>query len=200
MTAACPTFLLFDLGGVLVDFAGFDHLNRLLPQPLPIDALKQRWLASRAVRHFELGESDTQQFATAFLDEWELMLTPNEFLSLFASWIKGIYPGAPELLHKLRRRFRLGCLSNSNALHWTKLESFNRHFDLAMSSHLLGAVKPDSEAFLRALDLCGASAENVLYFDDAHPNVDAARRLGMQAYHADGFIQLRDVLHANGLL
>lgn len=51
-----PTVLLFDLGGVLVENVGFERLNALLPTPLPLEELKARWLASTAVRSFEVGD------------------------------------------------------------------------------------------------------------------------------------------------
>ena len=48
--------LLFDLGGVLVDFAGFEGLSRLHPQLSDPAAIRDRWIASEAVRSFELGQ------------------------------------------------------------------------------------------------------------------------------------------------
>jgi len=38
--------LLFDLGGVLIDFAGFDELGRLLPGVTDRAEVRQRWIES----------------------------------------------------------------------------------------------------------------------------------------------------------
>ena len=40
-----PSVLLFDLGGVLVDFSGIEDLRPLLPVPLDDEALLARWAA-----------------------------------------------------------------------------------------------------------------------------------------------------------
>lgn len=90
-----PTVLLFDLGGVLVENVGFERLNALLTTSLPLEELKARWLASTAVRSFEVGACSPDSFASALVEEWQLALSPNAFIEAFASWPKGLYPGAP---------------------------------------------------------------------------------------------------------
>ena len=129
---------MFDLGGVLVENVGFERLNALLPAPLPLEDLKTRWLASTAVRSFEAGACSSESFAVALLQEWQIALTPNEFIEAFSSWPKGLYPGAAELLSRLRGRYTLACLSNSNPIHWERFADFHGLFAVRLSSHLLG--------------------------------------------------------------
>jgi len=123
----------------------------LLPKSLDQNEIKHRWLLSTSVRQLELGEISPDRFAKAFIEEWELRLTPNEFLKGFSSWPSGLYPGADEVLRTLRRKYRIGCLSNSNIVHWEKFKGFSDYFDIALSSHLMGLIKPDEEAFSKAL-------------------------------------------------
>ena len=66
--------LLFDLGGVLVDFAGFRELKSFVPEPIEDDEIRRRWLASPSVRAFELGVSSDEDFANDFIAEWSLEL------------------------------------------------------------------------------------------------------------------------------
>lgn len=195
-----PSLLLFDLGGVLVDISAFGALTQLSAAAPDADAVKRRWLASPAVRRFELGLDAPDDFARAFVAEWQLALAPQEFLARFAAWPRGLYPGAREILRALRRRFRVACLSNSNALHWERFGSFVGEFDLALSSHLLGAIKPDADAFERALERCGARAAETVFFDDSPHNVAVARELGLRAHHVDGIEALLPLLRAEGLL
>lgn len=191
--------LLFDLGGVLIENATFARLSVLSPRPADASALKDRWLASPAVRRFELGETSPDEFARAFIDEWGITLSLAAFLAEFTAWPVGFYPGARALLRSLRERYRVGCLSNSNVLHWEKFGGFKEDFDIALASHRLGAIKPQQQAFVRALEVCGAAPPDVYFFDDSPANVDAAKRLGIRAFHVDGIGQLRDVLRAQGL-
>jgi HAD superfamily hydrolase (TIGR01509 family) len=195
-----PSLLLFDLGGVLIENATFTRLNRLLAAPLDSATLKARWLASLAVRQFELGASSADEFAAAFIAEWEIGLVADVFLKEFHAWPSGFYPGARDLLGLLRQRYRIGCLSNCNVLHWEKFSGFKDEFDIALSSHRLGAIKPDDAAFILALEACDADPASVYFFDDSAGNVDTARRLGMRAFHVDGIAPLLTVLRAEKLL
>jgi glucose-1-phosphatase len=195
-----PTVLLFDLGGVLVENVGFERLNALLPRPMPVEELKTRWLASTAVRSFEVGSCSASVFAGELVAEWQLSLSPEAFLDAFASWPKGLYPGAAELLSQLRGRFTLACLSNSNAVHWQRFGGFREYFQISLSSHVLGQVKPDAACFTRALQECNVNASAVAFFDDSLTNVAAARALGMRAFHVNGLVEVQRTLAAEGWL
>lgn len=192
--------LLFDLGGVVLQNSTFERLNALLPEPMQMPALKQRWLSSAAVRAFELGRVGPGEFADAFIAEWSPHCTALDFIKKFAAWPTGLYPGASELLARLRLRHRIACLSNSNVLHWQRFDGFRAHFDDALSSHLLGVIKPDAACFELALRLLGVEPEAVTFFDDAEANVSAAARFGINAIHVEGFAGLVDALAKERLL
>jgi putative hydrolase of the HAD superfamily len=122
------------------------------------------------------------------------------FLEAFTYWPKGLYAGASSLLATLRKRYFVACLSNSNELHWRRFNGFCEHFDLALSSHLLGEVKPDSQCFKRALKECNAIASEVAFFDDSLVNVTAARSLGIEAFHVNGLAEVQCALSEKGWL
>jgi glucose-1-phosphatase len=162
--------------------------------------IKERWLFSPSVRRFERGEIASCEFAQSFITEWGLRLTPQAFVKEFASWPREFFPGAREIIRDLRTTYRVGCLSNSNALHWERFGGFEEDFDITLFSHLLGAVKPDCEIFLLALRECGVEPSEVYFFDDCCANVRTAQSLGITAFHVDGFKSLQDVLRIQGLL
>jgi len=195
-----PAVLLFDLGGVLLENVAFERLNVLLPSSIPSEDLKTQWLASPAVRAFETGNSTPEIFARDIVSEWQLSLTPTAFLEAFTYWPKGLYSGAPELLAMLRERYVVACLSNSNQIHWQRFNGFREHFDFSLSSHLLGEVKPDRQCFMRALQECNTTAQEVAFFDDALANVTAARSLGIEAFHVNGLFEVRRSLAERGWL
>jgi putative hydrolase of the HAD superfamily len=195
-----PSLLLFDLGGVLTENAGFTQLDSLLPQPIERQALKQRWLLSPSVRAFECGELCAEDFAVQFILEWQLELSVDEFLLEFSAWSKGFYPEAQATLHLLRQEHRVACLSNSNPIHWEKFGGYENHFDIALFSHLRGVVKPDREAFMLAIDECSVNPAEIYYFDDSLANVNVAESLGMQAFLVEGFMALKQLLISQGLV
>ena len=181
--------MLFDLGGVLIDFAGVSELSRLLPTGSTDADVKARWLACPHSEAFGRGLLETEVFAERFVADWGVPLRSDRFLAEFRSWARGWLPGAVELLAELRPRFRLAVLSNCNPAHWDRLlDDFGvtAHVDAALSSHHLGLRKPDPAIYEAALDHLGVPAGDVLFFDDAAANVEAAIGIGMQAVVVDG--------------
>jgi glucose-1-phosphatase len=176
--------LLFDLGGVLVENGGTEPLSAWLPSPPPPETIMDRWLMSPTVRKFENGQISPEEFAIKIVREWELPLSPAQFLNDFSLWASKFYPGAAILLHRLRSRYNLACLSNTNVLHWQRgctVMKIDRFFDYTFVSCETGLLKPDNEAFLYVVRQTGFSPDRILLLDDSQRNVDSAASIGMVA-------------------
>lgn len=191
--------VLFDLGGVLVENTGQDGLMALLPYTLDTTEIWRRWLESPCVRQFESGRMSAAQFASAFIDEWQLALEPSVFIDAFTSWPKGFFPGARELLRELKDRHHLACLSNTNVLHWQRFPEFPVLFHSCFASHQMGIVKPDREVFEHVLQTLKVSGAEVYFFDDLLPNVEAARGAGINAFHVRSFAHVEPILRRERL-
>jgi putative hydrolase of the HAD superfamily len=192
--------VVFDLGGVLVESAGRVALLALVPHLKNEELVLDRWHHSPAVALFERGRITPPQFAASFAEEWGIQLSPPAFLSAFAAWIRGLYPGAHSLVQALRAHHRVGCLSNTNATHWAKLTDVQAIFDFCFASHITGHMKPDRQAYEHALQQLESPPENVFFFDDLEPNVVAARSLGINAFHVRGVAEATTAARAAGLL
>jgi glucose-1-phosphatase len=190
--------VVFDLGGVLVESAGRFALMALVPHLHEEALVLDRWHRSSAVALFERGRITPQQFAASFAEEWGIQISPSEFLSAFAAWIRDLYPGASSLVQALRARHRVGCLSNTNAVHWARLTDAQAVFDFCFASHLTGYMKPDRQAYEHALQQLDSPPENVYFFDDLEPNVVAAASLGINAFR--GVAEATAAARAAGLL
>ena len=198
-----PNVLLFDLGGVLVEFSGVEGLRELLRTPSDQAAIRQRLIACSLLRQFEVGALEPSAFAEAFVTEWDLVVPPATFLAEFRSWSRALLPGARELLDALRPRYRLAALSNSNAVHWDRNTTelgVTGLFDAAYSSHQLGCHKPEPAIYREALARLGVGADRVVFFDDFEPNVAGARAEGITAFQVRGVEQLADCLRQHGFL
>ena len=194
--------VLFDLGGVLVDFGGVDAMKDLA-RIADDELLWHRWLSCPWVRRFERGECSNAEFAAGMVDEWELDVTPEDFLDQFRSWLGGPLPGAEALVDEVRRTHPAGCLSNTNALHWD--QNFSRWpildaFDFRFLSFQLGVVKPDRDLFERVAELLPVSANRVLFLDDNVVNVEGAQSVGFVAAHVRGVDEARRALAAKGVI
>ena len=190
--------ILLDLGGVLVEATGRTALAKLLPH-LTDEQILTRWQQSRAVDLFERGRLSEDAFASAFVAEWRLGIPEPGFIEHFASWVSGFFEGAPELIQALRRRYHVGCLSNTNATHWARLPGVSNLFDSSFPSHLTGFMKPDRRAYDYALGKLRVPPQEVYFFDDLMPNVAAAREVGINAFRVGDFDDLLIVLKAKGL-
>jgi glucose-1-phosphatase len=194
--------VLFDLGGVLVDFGGVGPMKALAGIESD-DELWTRWLTCRWVRDFERGSCSAEHFAAGVVADWELEITPDEFLAAFASWPGGPLPGADALLARVHAVVPAGCLSNTNSLHWEQqfarwpiLDAFDHRF----LSFELGCVKPDRDLFERVAQLVGAPPERVLFLDDNLLNVEGAEASGFAAMHVRGVEEAGNALVAAGVL
>ena len=193
--------LLFDLGGVLIDFAGFEELCGLLPGTVDRAEVRKRWIGSPSVQSFERAEITPRQFARGVIQELQLELGPDEFITAFVEWARGTYPGATSLLNRLPKSIRRACLSNSNVLH-TPLHrrSIEPLMDSFYFSDELGLVKPDREIFEHVIGDLDVAPERIAFFDDTAVNVEAAREAGMIAYEVDGIAELETQLLRLNLL
>jgi HAD superfamily hydrolase (TIGR01509 family) len=194
--------VLFDLGGVLVDFGGVAPMRELAGIDSD-DELWSRWLTCRWVRSFERGECSADDFATGVVGDWGLPVEPETFLDAFRSWPGGPLPGADALLRSVQRAVPAGCLSNTNALHWE--HQFARWpildaFDFRFLSFELGYVKPDRDVFDRVAQLLAAPPSRVLFLDDNALNVEGAAAAGFAAVHVRGVTEARQALVAAGVL
>jgi len=195
--------LLFDLGGVFVEFSGVRDLAALLRGRLSETEILERWSRCPHTEQFSLGKLSRGDFGERFVKDWNLELPPEDFLREFQSWSRCLFPGAVELLTSLRPKFRLAALSNSNELHWERNTNdlgVMGLFEVAISSHQIGMCKPDPKMYLAALDRLGAPPDAVMFFDDVPANVEAASALGIQAFQVEGVEGVRSRLIREQLL
>jgi putative hydrolase of the HAD superfamily len=198
-----PKVLLFDLGGVLVDFVGLQEAPKLLPQPMDPAEFRRKWVASPALERFEAGRCSWADFARDFIAEWGFDVTPESFLGVFDSWVRDPFPGTFDLLSGLRGRHVLACLSNTNVVHWQRvLDGFGfRHaLDRQFASHELGMVKPSPEIYGHVAQALGCRPQEITFFDDGQENVNGARQAGFSAHLVSGHQGLRETLARLGLV
>ena len=195
--------ILFDLGGVLIELGGVEKMLEWSKGLASTDDLWRRWLHSAAVRAFETGRIDTAAFAAGVIKEFDVPVSPAEFLQAFHGWPRALFPGAKELLVELAPHYQLASVSNTNVMHWGRFTgewSLDQSFHHNFPSHRVGKLKPDAEYFEHVLDAVGAPAARVLFIDDNAINVDAASRLGVVSRRVLGVQGARSALRELGLL
>lgn len=202
MTGNGYRWALFDLGGVLVRLQAVGPMTQLVGSSSDAE-FWSRWLASRWVRAFERGRCSGSEFAAGIAAEWGMTASEEAFLAAFVSWPEGLYDGAAALVSDVREAMPVGCLTNSNPLHWTRFTSLwhlDRLFDIRFLSHEVGLVKPDSELFAHVVARLGVPPESIVFLDDNQANVASARHAGLTSAKVSGPLEAREVLENLGIL
>jgi putative hydrolase of the HAD superfamily len=186
--------VLFDLGGVLIDFGGVGPMRELAGIDED-DELWHRWLTCRWVRAFERGECTPEEFAAGVVEDWQLRIDGPAYLAAFASWLGGALPGAEELVADVRATGVVtGCLSNTNPVHWQHHLPFIDDLDRVFLSYEVGLVKPDRELFDHVAISLDVDRSRVLFLDDNQINVDGAEAAGFRAARTRGVVEARQAL------
>ena len=195
-------FVLFDLGGVLIELGGVASLQELAGN-ISDEEVWHRWLSSPWVRRFERGWCSPEEFAVGVVTEWQLDLPPERFLEIFRDWPVGPFPGAQDLLAEVQKLAPIGCLSNTNTMHWQHQVvewPMLGMFDFTFLSFELGLVKPDVDVFQAVADRLPVDRERVLFLDDVALNTEAAQSFGFRTARVRGIEESRDALAQVGLI
>lgn len=128
----------------------------------------------------------------------------REFQETWSDFFDGIIPGMEDVLDRIRAKYRVAFLSNSNEVHAELLpRQFSTIFrpdDRFIFSHRFRVAKPDPEMFHRALEVIGARAQQTALIDDLLENVLSARSLGLTAFQFRDTATLVNELRDAGLL
>ena len=188
--------ILLDLGGVLidVDYQATARAFRELGHA-DFERLYSKAQQDHLFDGFETGALSPAQFRDRIRD----LLAPSLSNAVIdANWnaMLGTIPQKRiELIHRLKERYRVLLLSNTNAIHVPAFEAiiarengiidFKSLFHGAYYSCEIGLRKPDASSFLYVLDRHGAEAGRTLFIDDSIQHVTGARQAGLKAEHLE---------------
>jgi putative hydrolase of the HAD superfamily len=153
--------LVFDLAGVLLDFGGPESVHKLSDGRIGDEDFFRFWSDAKCAHDFHCGRCTPEEFARQAVRELGLRVTPERFLAEYQTWLLGPYPGALELLERLRPQYRVACLSNTDAVNVRKFDEelqLQNWFDECFYSNEMGLrkrlrvrLKPDTTEDYRRL-------------------------------------------------
>lgn len=193
---------MFDLGGVLIECNPFNKLLEWQNWTSDVRELRQKWSKSKAFYNYQLGAIGTKEFVESVIGEFELSVSIVRFIREFRLIPKDFFPGAPELLRSLGRKYTTACFSNTNEVHWNKLcgvNNLDKKFKRCFASHIIHMAKPDKEAFLYVINQLKVLPHEIVFFDDREENIDAALEIGIDAYLTKDFEQVQSRVKELGL-
>lgn len=195
--------ILFDLGGVLIDWN-----PRRLYRKVWDEATTEHFLAHVCTPVWNLALDGGRPFAEAVQEKQAAW---PEFREAIAWWdsrweemLGGPIQGTVDLLAELRNQGRpVFALTNWSAEKFpvakARYDFLGWFRDIVVSGEER-LVKPDPAIFRLAAARCGREPGDIVFIDDSRGNVEAARALGFQAIHFTGADALRTALKDQGLL
>ena len=182
------THIVSDMGGVLIDIEWAERIGGLIGCSIPIGELHALWGSAHSPVDFESGRTDFDQFAAAFIQEFELDVSPETVQQEFLAIVRTPSRNCNQVLSALKQDYHLSLLSNTSPPHYGKLRDrydFFAPFDELFLSYEIGAMKPSEAIYKHVLSVLNISPESMAFFDDGAENVAAARKLGIHAYQVN---------------
>lgn len=184
--------LLIDFGGVLVDLDRqrcIDNFKQLGCSTL--DTLLNMYHQADFLMSYEKGLITTSEFRTQIRRMFSREVSDSQIDEAWNSFLVGIPAPKLELLLKLRSRYNVFLLSNTNGLHWEwscrkafPYRSFRveDYFDKIYLSFEMKMAKPDPVIFETVLRDAAIAPEETFFIDDSAENCRTAETLGISTY------------------
>jgi glucose-1-phosphatase len=193
--------IILDLGGVILDI---DHQR-------PVAAFAQLGIADFSTRYnqfaannlfeqLETGDISEPEFYDTFIEAVQLPLSHQQVKNAWNSILVGFPPERIHFLARLRERYRLFLLSNTNAVHHQQFQQMFREafegkelddcFEQAFYSHQIHLRKPNIEIYRVVLEANSLNPAETLFIDDSIQNIQPATDLGIRVIHLQAPQQL----------
>jgi len=193
----------FDVGNVLIRWD-----PRLLYRKLIADeAEREDFLTRVCAPEWNLEMDAGKPFAQGIAERVALFPDKADLIRAFDSrWIEtlgGAIDGSVAILQELWARgvktYAISNFSYEKFAVASEAFPFLSGFEGAIVSGREKLLKPDPRIFRLLCDRYGLAAEDCFFIDDSRPNIESARRMGMQAHWFEDPERLRAALKEAGL-
>jgi len=196
--------IIFDLGGVFIEI-DYAKTQQAFTS-LQVQNFHQFYTQSHASSLFEdleTGKIEAADFYNTFRHHTNTTLADEQIEESWNALLGSFYEDRLQWLEKIKDKYKIFLLSNTNAIHHkafmriyqqqTGRQNFDDYFIKAYYSHQIGLRKPYMEAYLYVLDEQGLKAEETLFIDDTLPNIEGAKKAGLQTIHLKPGMSLLDL-------
>jgi putative hydrolase of the HAD superfamily len=196
----------FDVGGVLVRTCSL-YSEGILAAGLPIrtspEEIRRLFDLAQGIReNYRTGKIQTEEYAAEISRALDHLYTPAEILTVTLAWLYDPYPQTESILSAIHRagKAKIAILSNTCSEHWETISkySWRQYIAYAFASHELGIAKPALGIFQAVESATGATANEILFFDDTEANILSSSQLGWNSVlvtnGTDPGIQIREEL------
>jgi putative hydrolase of the HAD superfamily len=180
--------LLFDLGGVVIDF----DFNRVFARwaddsRRSVEEIQSRFSFDHSFEAFERGEIEAADYFNSLRTTLGIDISDRQFEDGWNTVYIGEIDGMAELLEYARQRLPIYALTNSNAVHkkvWsTRFGSILSRFHTVFNSSDIGSRKPEPDVFHFIADATGVALHRMVFYDDLVENIAGAQAVGIKTVH-----------------
>jgi glucose-1-phosphatase len=177
-------YILFDLGGVIINLTVFDRLSEITGIEDRQEVINY-WTSLKSVADYETGKISDADFLRQLKKDLGYSRSECELHEEFRLWCHSVNIQAHNFTIEMISQYRIGIFSNTNPIHHKRLNEIwnteNLQIDEFMS-YQIGLMKPNDEAFEYVVRKLGVAKNEILFIDDSQKNVESAVRNGLNAY------------------
>jgi len=196
--------IIFDLGGVLfdIDYKYTQQAFQQLGATTNFDAVYSQQKQAGIFDEFEKGNISPADFREGLRKWLPLNITDKQIDNAWNALLIGFPPDKVELLEKLKKKYKLFLLSNTNEIH---LPEVLKMVDNAHSPGQLGKLfikeyyscrlslrKPDKMIYEKVLMDNSLDPSDTIFIDDSIQNIEGAKVAGLHALHYNSSINLEE--------
>ena len=181
---------------------GWGHESRMAAaEKFGIDYEEMDVLHDFIFNVFEMGKVTLDDYLDTVVFNYKRDFSRQEFKDFIFSSSVELPFTLPWFINWKRRHENIKIISINNEareLNQFRINKFHLHdfFDAFVSSCEVGMRKPDPGIFLLALGIAQAKPEECLYFDDRIMLVEAARKVGIHAFHHESYERTKQIIES----
>lgn len=182
------TCILFDLGGVLVDWDN-SWIIKAVSEKFHLSENQLKIEFENNLKDYSSGEFDELEFWHKIgrkIDSPDLENLKSSLYSEIAPSKMSVNNYVYNISKKLKEQGHIiGIVSNTELAIYSLVENImpTNHFDHKFLSFQIGIVKPDVQIFEYVLKTLSIPKEEILYIDDDLKNIELTQSLGIDSIH-----------------
>jgi len=196
------TNIIFDWGGVLTVGKHTDNVIRILEKKYGAKINGKEPLIGSYMDKIDQNKLTFKQFVAQVNERFGISLTVEEMRQVFKDAIISNKP-VIELAKQLGKKYRVSMLSNNSKPTVALLRRFHNKmlalFEKKYFSCEIGMYKPQRKIYKLVLRQLKVEPENCIFIDDVIENIDAAKKLGINAIQFKSNAQLKRDLKSYGV-
>ncbi|MBK5278730.1 MAG: HAD family phosphatase [Bacteroidia bacterium] len=186
--------VIFDLGGVIINLSTQTTANQFAQLGgISVEEVKHRMMESTEFHDYEKGLISDIQFREIVREMLQIGASDSEIDRCWNAMLLDIPLERIQLLERIRDKYRIFLLSNTNEIHLTCFtgivkkvtgkSSLDLYFEKAYYSHRMKMRKPDRAIYEVVLAENNLNPLHTIFLDDNLLNLKGAEHCGIKTFH-----------------